>query len=238
VADLILLRDADPAADNLRLAVAGFLARYREPTLSGYIHDLRCYFAWCESVGLPVLEAKRPHIEVFARSLEARYAMSTVKKRLSTVVGLYRFAAIDGYIDRSPAEHVRRPSLDNESTTLGLDRMELGGFLATAAAGPPTEHALACLLGLLGLRVSEACGIDVDHLAVERGHRTVRVLGKGHKSAIIPMPPRIFRAVDLAVGERTEGPLLLGKDGQRLDRFAALRIVKRLAKRAGMAGGA
>jgi integrase len=40
--------------------------------------------------------------------------------------------------------------------------MELGAFIAHGAASRPTDHALACLLGLLGLRVSEACGIDIE----------------------------------------------------------------------------
>jgi site-specific recombinase XerD len=36
------------------------------------------------------------------------------------------------------------------------------------------------------------------------------------------------------IDERQAGPILLGNDGQRLDRFAAYRIVRRLAKRAGV----
>jgi site-specific recombinase XerD len=229
----------DPALHNpVHLAVAGFLARYGEPTRSGYACDLRAWFAWCEQAGLPVLEAQRPHIELFARQLEeeAGLARSTVKKRLSTMAGFYKFAAIDGHILRSPAEHVRRPVVDNnESTTLGLDRMELGGFLAQAAAtGNVMDHALACLLGLLGMRVSEACSINIEDLGVDRGHRTVRIIGKGHKFAVMPLPPRVARAVDAAKGERTGGPLLLCRSGARMDRFAATRIVKRLCRRAGI----
>ena len=67
--------------------------------------------------------------------------------------------------------------------------MELSALVAQGAAGSPVDHALACLLGLLGLRVSEACSIDVEDLSLERGHRTVTVLGKGSKLAIIPLPP-------------------------------------------------
>lgn len=221
---------------NVDLAVAGFLARYGEPTRSGYGFDLRCWFTWCEQAGIDIFDVRRPHIEVFARQLEetGRYARSTIKRRLSTIAGFYKFAAIDGYIDRSPAEHVRRPKVQGESTTQGLDRMELGAFLAAAAAGSPTDHALACLLGLMGLRVSEACGIDIEHLGLERGHRTVRILGKGYKLAVMPMPPRVFRSVDQAIGERTTGPVLLSRTGERLDRFAALRVVKRLTKKAGI----
>ena len=129
---------------------------------------------------------------------------------------------------------MRRPRVDWESTTLGLDRIELSAFIVQRAAAGPIEHALACLLGLLGLRVSEACGIDVEDIATERGRRIVTVLGKGAKLAVLPMPPRVARAVDLAAGDRLSGPVLLSRSGRRLDRHGATRIVRRLAKRAGI----
>jgi hypothetical protein len=43
-----------------------------------------------------------------------------------------------------------------------------------------------------------------------------------------------MRAIDSAVGERTNGPVLARSDGSRLDRHAAGRILRRLAKRAGI----
>ena len=52
---------------------------------------------------------------------------------------------------------------------------------------------------------------------------------------IVPLAPRTARAIDLAVGERTEGPIFLGADGERLDRHAAARIVARLGRKAGIA---
>jgi integrase len=57
---------------------------------------------------------------------------------------------------------------------------------------------------------------------------------KGGKTVTIPLAPRTARALDLAIGERLEGPIFLGHDGQRLTRDAAARIVRRLAKKAGI----
>jgi integrase len=74
-----------------------------------------------------------------------------------------------------------------------------------ARAGPPAEHALISLLALNGLRVSEATGADVEHLGLERGHRTMIITRKGGKVVTIPLAPRTARAIDLAIGERTEG---------------------------------
>jgi integrase/recombinase XerD len=107
--------------------------------------------------------------------------------------------------------------------------------LVAAGLASARDHALISLLALNGLRVSEATGADVEALGLERGHRTLTILRKGHKVVTVPLAPRTARAVDLAVGERCEGPIFLGVDGQRLDRHAAGRIVRRVARRAGIA---
>jgi len=70
---------------------------------------------------------------------------------------------------------------------------------------------------------------------VGRGRRTLTVIGKGDKTALIPLPPKVARAVDLAAGERLTGPVLVSRNGRRLDRHGAARIVRRVAKRAGIA---
>jgi integrase/recombinase XerD len=137
-------------------------------------------------------------------------------------------------LDHSPAAHVRRPRLDYESHAVGLDRNELGAVLVAAGLGQPAEHALISLLALNGLRVSEATGADIEALGIERGHRTLVITRKGGKVVTIPLAPRTARAIDLAIGDRTEGPVLLAADGRRLDRHGAGRIVRRLARQAGI----
>jgi hypothetical protein len=79
--------------------------------------------------------------------------------------------------------------------------------------------------------VSEATGANTEALGHERGHRTLTITRKGGKVVTIPLAPRTARSIDLAVGERSEGPLLLTADGQRLDRHGAARIVRRVARR-------
>ena len=84
------------------------------------------------------------------------------------------------------------------------------------------------------MRLSEATGADIEHLGLERGHRTLTITRKGSKVITIPLAPRTARAIDLAIGERTDGPLFLAVDGQRLDRHGAGRIVRKVASRAGI----
>jgi integrase/recombinase XerD len=93
---------------------------------------------------------------------------------------------------------------------------------------------LISLLAINGLRISEALGADIDALGVERGHRTLTVLRKGGKIVTVPLAPRTARAIDLAIGERLDGPIFLRLDGQRMDRHCAERIVRRVGRRAGV----
>lgn len=222
------------------LAAAGFLARYSGQTREHYTLDLRLLFDWCARMGLDVLDdVQRPHLELYARYLEheRRNCPKTVHRRLSTVRGFYRIASLDGYIDKSPAEHIRMPRIfADETRTLGLDRMELGALVAAARASTPTDAALITMLGLLGLRVGEACAVRIGDLAgVERGHRVLRLVGKGGKPATIPLPVPVARTLDLAAGERSHGEYLLVRvDGRPLDRNAAARIVARLCRKVGI----
>jgi len=221
--------------DAERLALAGYLAGYRGLTREAYTLDLRQFTGWCRTRSLALFAVRRADIETFACELEARgRARATVTRRLSTIAGFYRYAVEEELLDHSPAAHVRRPRVDYESHATALDRNEVGALLVAAGLGPAAEHALISLLALNGLRVSEATGADIDHLGLERGHRTLVVTRKGGKVVTVPLAPRTARAIDLAVGERTAGPLFLAADGKRLDRHGAARVVRRVTRRAGI----
>jgi site-specific recombinase XerD len=227
---------SDPMfSDAERIALGGYLAGYSGLTREAYALDLRQFAAWCEEHNLRLFEARRADIECFDRDLEERgRARATVARRLCTVAGFYRYAVEEELLEHSPAGHVRRPRLDYESHVTGLDRNELGALLVAAGLGAAVEHALISMLALNGLRVSEATGANIEALGLERGHRTLTILRKGGKVVTIPLAPLTARAVDLAVGERCEGPIFLGVDGKRLDRHGAGRIVRRVARRAGI----
>ena len=204
----VMIPEPMPMFGPVQLAAAGFLARYSGRTRDAYALDLKTYFAWCAARGTEVFEMTRPHVEVYVRWMEEQrhYAPATTARRLSTVAGYYRFAVIDGYLDRSPAEYVRRPHVPEESQVLGLDRMQLGALVAAARASSPDEAALITMLGLLGLRIGQACSADVEDMGTERGHRTLHIIGKGNKPALIPLPVPVPRTLDLAAAERVTTP--------------------------------
>jgi site-specific recombinase XerD len=221
--------------DPERLALAGYLAGYRGLTRDAYTLDLRQFTTWCRVRSLALFAVRRADLESFARDLQTNgRARATVTRRLCPIAGFYRYAVEEELLDHSPAAHVRRPRVVYESHAVALDRSELGAMLVAAGLGSPAEHALISLLALNGLRVSEATSADIEHWGIERGHRTLTITRKGGKVVTIPLAPRTARAIDLAIGERTGGPVFLAADGRRLDRHSAGRIVRKTARRAGI----
>ena len=231
----VLALPSEDRVFEVQVALAGFLAGYSGNTRLAYHQDLRQFASWCHNQDLGLLAVRRIHIELFARWLEHQgAARATIGRRLSTVAGFYRYCVEEELVTHNPAANVRRPRLRQESTMSGLDRNELGAFLVQAGLSGTRDHALACLLALNGLRVSEALDADVDDLGLERGHHTLRVSRKGGKTVVIPLAPRTARTVYLAVGERNEGPIFTTDTGERMNRHQAARVVRRLAKRAGI----
>ena len=218
-----------------RLAIAGFLAGYRALTRQACELGL-CQFATGASSARGAFSApRRTDIEFSARGLEARgRGRATITRRLCTIAGFYRYAVGEELPDHSPTTHGRRPRLDHESRAVGLDRNEVGALPVAAGLGPPEEHALISLLALNGLRVSEATGADIEASGIERGHRTLVITRKGGKVVTIPLAPRTARAIDLAVGERAEGPIFLCRGRASAGPTPCRADRRRIARRAGI----
>jgi site-specific recombinase XerD len=154
---------------------------------------------------------------------------------MSVVAGFYRTCVIDGVLEHSPAEYVRRPNVPAESPTLGLSHLQFEALLTAAKQSTNScDFALVTMLGLLGLRVFEATSSNIEDLGEEHGHRVLRVHGKGDKIILVPLPPAVTRAIERSIDDRTAGPILLTTRGTRMDRHCATRRLRRLAEQAGI----
>lgn len=219
------------------LIAAAFLSRYPQVTRGIYQIHIRQWFEWCHEHNLDPLLAQRAHIETWARHLTENLCRKpqTVASKLNAVHGLYKYALIDGYIDKDPSAYIRRPRVEFTSSTNGLTRPEFADVLRAAEKESPTSHALICLLGLSGLRIGETLATDIKHLSRDRGYRTIYLPHrKGGRVATLSLAVRTSWAVDQAVGDRDDGPILLGRNGERLNMQAARRTVKRLVKHCGI----
>lgn len=170
----------------------------------------------------PVTGARRPRVD--------RDASTTVGLTTDEVRALLRSADLNA---RARAEELR-----DDATTRRQAR-----YLASLR-----DRALVRLLADLGLRVGEALLLDLEALSYNRGRRTLRYLGKGGKQRERPLSPHALEAVDDYLAARAAeadkrvdqltGPLFAttGRGGGtgRLTEPAAFRLVRRLARQAGL----
>ncbi len=185
----------------------------------------------------PAATAGRPpHLELYLRDLEARgYASATISCRLSTVAGLFKYAVIDELVATNPTLAVTRPRVrwEGQRRTV-LHPLEFAAVLSAARRHGDTAHALVALLGLLGLRVSEACNARVQDLRYAGGYELLRVLGKGREpSGDPPADPGAPRRQSRDRRPRPR-PILLSGKGDKLPRGAASRLLHRVVREAGV----
>jgi integrase/recombinase XerC len=159
-----------------------------------------------------------------------------VARKLAAVRSCYRFLVRRGVIEGNPAREARSPRqprrlvsfLPIDEATQLVDGKAIGG------RSRARDLAILELLYASGLRVSELAGLDLDD--VDRGERTVRVLGKGSKERIVPYGGAASRALESWLGDRGEarGPLFTNARGGRLTVRSVHTIVRRSARAAGI----
>jgi integrase/recombinase XerD len=233
----VLVRADVLGTERTRMAVLAYLARYKGHTRTHAESDLRSFLAWCGERDIDALSISRAQIEVWVRWMQEIRGLqpATVSRRVSVIAGFYRTCVIDGVLAQSPAEYVRRPRVPTDSPTLGLTHLQFEAMLHAAAQSVNVDDlALVALLGLLGLRVFEACGVNIADLGEEHGHQVLRVRGKGDKVVLVPLPPSVKRAIDGAIDGHAAGPVLRSRTGARMDRSCASRRLRRLAASAGV----
>jgi integrase/recombinase XerD len=218
-------------------------------TRAAYRRDVHQFLAWCAGRDLDPLRASFLHVNAYARDLESTVdartgkvlAPASVARKLSALSSWYAFLLRLQAVGANPVGGADRPRVDRDtSATVGLSGAEVDAILAAAArqVGPTAARDLTilALLADLGLRVGEVVALDHADIGTERGHRTVRFVGKGGKPRRRALTPNVVAALEgyLAVRGGVAGPLFCTASGGRVDRHAVFRLVRRLAKEAGV----
>lgn len=235
--------------------------RLSEHTRAAYRRDITGWLAWCEARQLDPLTVTFVDVNAYARTLESTVdprtgrplTAATVARKLSALSSWFDFLYRLGVVATNPVSAADRPRVNRDhSATVGLAPHEVSALLAAAEAetGPTAarNRAAVALLADLGLRVGELVSLNVTDLGQERGHRSIRFIGKGGRPRRRALSPGCGHAIDayLAVRAANErvpvdqltGPLLVTSTGARLDRHAVFRLVRRLARAAGISAWA
>ena len=171
-------------------------------------------------------------------------ARSTIARHTASV--RHFTATREGILAHDPAALLTSPRAD-QRLPAPLDESEarllLNHARDEARGGGPSQLRNWAILELIyacGLRVSEACGLDISSL--NREALTVRVTGKGNKERVVPYGPPAADALDhwlvrgraLLAREGSGDALFLGDRGGRIDPRIVRSMVHAAAARAGV----
>jgi integrase/recombinase XerC len=211
-------------------------------TEAAYRRDLDALTAWCDAeriAGWKQLD--NFHIRTFAaREHRDGLGPRSIQRRLSALRGFFNYLIREDVIDANPAADIRAPKAPKRlPKTLDVDQVASLLERRPTDALSKRDHAMLELLYSSGLRLAELAGLDVVDL--DLGDRTVRVLGKGSKTRILPVGKQALAALRAWLAERQalakggETALFVGQNGARLGARAIQRRIGRWARAAGVA---
>ncbi len=215
--------------------------RLSRHTISNYGRDIKSFASFCDREKLAGWKAVDSfHVRSFAAS-EHRGGLSprSIQRRLSALRSFFSFLVREGVLKANPAAEVRAPKAARRlPKTLDADRM--ARLLEPPADDPLArrDHAMMELLYSSGLRLAELVGVDLTD--IDLGDRTVRVLGKGSKTRVVPVGRHAVAAIRAWLGDRgalarpDTTALFVGQTGRRLGVRGVQQRIDRAARRQGI----
>jgi integrase/recombinase XerC len=196
---------------------------------------------YCERHGIAGWRSlENAQIRAFAAAEHSQgLAPRSIQRRLSAVRTFYEFLLREGHCAHNPAHEVRAPKTKKRlPTTLDVDQMgRLLDFRADDSLSM-RDKAIMELFYSSGLRLNELVSLDLA--AIDLKDRTVRVVGKGNKTRILPVGRFAVDALRRWLGERAalikgdEPAVFIGRGGRRLSVRAVQLRVDTWARRQGL----
>jgi integrase/recombinase XerD len=184
--------------------------------------------------GKELEDIKLEDILLWLESFQLRgYSQNTVNNKLAAIKSLFSFGVKTGYLSHHSANIIKTPSPKDALNERILVEMDVRGLID--AANNQRDRFILKLLYILGLRVSELVGLNwSDFKPTEPAAIAVTVFGKGHKTRTLLIGNNLWS--DLAQLPRSDktDAVFLSRFGNRLDRHAIHRLIKKAVEKAGI----
>ena len=183
--------------------------------------------------GKPLKEIKLDDLTLWLESFRLRQvAIPTLNNKLAAIKSLFSFGVKTGYLQSNPAALIKTLKPKDALNERMLQEDEVIRLLNSASPG--RDSILLKLLYSLGLRVSELIGLNWTDFKETNAGITVTVFGKGSKTRSLLLPQPLWAELQqLPRNEKTKA-VFLSRFGNRLDRHAVHRLVKKAAEKAGI----
>ncbi len=212
-----ITRVADNYLEELR-----DIKRYSFNTLKSYSEDIKDFLSYCDN------RSKRLVTEISERFIKA-YLMDlsekgldkrSISRKLSSLRGLFKYAFFHEIIKVNPAAYISNPKTGRKLPEVASSNAILEVHTRAEEIENNEENIsrIKIIFELLygcALRVSELCSLKVGDLNLNR--QTLRVLGKGGKTRIVPVGSKSIKIIEEYFNTRKNlsgnQPLITKKDG-------------------------
>jgi integrase/recombinase XerC len=212
--------------------------RYSPETVRAYTNDLTQIVRFLESERIDLSDAPPDvWLTYFARLFDRGRAARTHARKVSSLRSFLGFMARRGKIMREHTPVLKTPKLPRTLPRY-LTEDQAGQLMnrpKEGAAGDGRDRAILNLFYGGGLRLSEVAGLKPSD--VEFQQATVRVLGKGHKTRIVPIGSVAAEAVKFYLEWRKtrgivdfQAALFRNARGLALTARSVARVVKKYAR--------
>jgi integrase/recombinase XerC len=237
---------SDEARERLGI-IEGYLKhlgterRLSPHTSTNYARDLRSLAEFMTQGNLTDwARVDSQHVRVFAaRAHASGLSPRSVQRRLSAVRGFFNYLLREKLVANNPAVDIRAPKAAKRLPgTLDVDQLNQLLDIPPEDALAVRDKAIMELFYSSGLRLDELVGLDIAQL--DLADRTVRVLGKGRKTRIVPVGRkadaalRVWLRERVALADTDEMAVFVGKNGSRLKHRAIQLRIAYWARRKGL----
>lgn len=197
--------------------------KYSKHTLSAYKRDLKQFSLWltdqqCDDL----LKADSLHVRNWVASLHRKgISGKTLQRKLSTLRSFFQFLQRKKLLKNNPATDIRAPKTartlpDTVDADTLTQLLEIPGDSILAIR----DRAIMELFYSSGLRLSELVGLDIESIDLSDG--SLRVIGKGNKTRIVPIGAKATEAILSWLKQRgilakiEESALFVSQRGKRI----------------------
>jgi integrase/recombinase XerC len=210
-------------------------------TVLAYLGDVDQFIGFVKTKG-SLFDNPQRIDPAFARSylrwLELKdLSKKSVARKISSCRAFFRYIFREGKVKLNPFEHILSPKLGKRlpSFLYPEEVIKLLNAVNLKQKNGPRDLAILELIYASGMRVGEVAKLRSDNIDLESGE--VLVQGKGDKERIVLIGSHAISSIKKYLETRTkdEKTLFLGRMGSRLTSRSMERMIRKYAKKAGLA---
>lgn len=197
-------REASQKRSSIHDFISEFLNQFvARATKKAYVQDLHYFFSFLRSGGVIIThpsDIQPYHFQIYRDHMSDKgLASATISRRLVCIRSFMKWAVAARLATFNPLDVVRLPKVQTVSPTVAFDDIEV---MAMVNAPDISTHKgrvhrlIIVLLFNLGLRRAELINVRISHFFEDRGHKVLKVYGKGDKVRLLPISDFVLSEIE------------------------------------------